>query len=25
MYTDTMVQVSGSGITAGTRVEVPSP
>ena len=24
MYTNTMVQVSGSGITAGTLVEVPS-
>ena len=25
LYSDTLVQVSGSGITAGTRVEVPSP
>jgi peptidoglycan hydrolase-like protein with peptidoglycan-binding domain len=25
MYSDTLVQVSGSGITAGTLVEVPSP
>ena len=25
MYSDTLVQVSGSGITAGTAVEVPSP
>ena len=25
MYSDTLVQVSGSGVTAGTAVEVPSP
>ena len=25
MYSDTLVQVSGAGITAGTVVEVPSP
>jgi multidrug efflux pump subunit AcrA (membrane-fusion protein) len=25
LYSDTMVQISGSGITAGMRVEVPSP